>query len=160
MPTLFAATQQSGHEGFFYPGCELTCIGLSLKKTKILITFSGLYRQTRGNTVEITTATRDGATVLSLAGRIDTATAPALELAINKAIEGGNRKILLDFTAVTYISSGGLRVLLATAKKLKQPGDKYALCNLAAEVHKILKLAGFTTIFSIYPSEGEALAGW
>jgi anti-sigma B factor antagonist len=105
--------------------------------------------------VEITTATRDGATILSLTGRIDTATAPTLEQAINKAIDGGNRKILLDFTAVTYISSGGLRVLLATAKKLKQPGDKYA-----AEVHKILKLAGFTTIFSIYPSEGEALAGW
>ncbi|MFA6225579.1 MAG: STAS domain-containing protein [Methanoregula sp.] len=110
--------------------------------------------------MEITTVTRDGATILSIAGRVDTATAPALELAINKAIEGGNRKILLNFSGVTYISSGGLRVLLATAKKLKNPGDKYALCNLAAEMLKILKLAGFTSIFSIYPSEGEALAGW
>ncbi len=118
------------------------------------------FHQTRGNTVEITTVTRDGATILSIAGRIDTATAPALEQAINKEIEGGNRKVLLNFSAVTYISSGGLRVLLATAKKLKNPGDKYALCCLAAEVHKILKLAGFTSIFSIYPSEGEALAGW
>jgi anti-anti-sigma factor len=110
--------------------------------------------------VEITTATRDGATILSIAGRIDTATAPALEQAINREIESGKRKILLNFSAVTYISSGGLRVLLATAKKLKNPTDRYALCNLAAEVHKILKLAGFTSIFSIYPSEGEALAGW
>jgi len=110
--------------------------------------------------MEITTATRDGAIILSVAGRVDTATAPALELAINRTIESGTRKILLNFAGVTYISSGGLRVLLATAKKLKNPGDKYALCSLAAEVHKILKLAGFTTIFSIYPSEGEALAGW
>ena len=110
--------------------------------------------------MEITTATRDGAIILSVAGRIDTATAPALELAINKEIDGGNRKILLNFSAVTYISSGGLRVLLATAKKLKNPGDKYALCSLAAEVNKILKLAGFTSIFSIYPTEGDALAGW
>lgn len=110
--------------------------------------------------MEITTATRDGATILSIAGRIDTATAPALEKAINKEIDNGNRKILLNFSSVSYISSGGLRVLLATAKKLKSPGDKYALCSLAAEVNKILKLAGFNTIFSIYPSEGEALAGW
>ena len=110
--------------------------------------------------MEITTATRDGATILSIAGRIDTATAPGLEHAINTAIGSGNRKILLNFSAVSYISSGGLRVLLATAKKLRNPGDKYALCCLAAEVNKILKLAGFTTIFSIYPSEGEALAGW
>jgi len=110
--------------------------------------------------MEITKTNRDGAIILSVAGRIDTATAPALEQAINKEIESGNRKILLNFSAVTYISSGGLRVLLATAKKLKNPGDKYALCSLAAEVNKILKLAGFTSIFSIYPSEGDALAGW
>jgi anti-sigma B factor antagonist len=114
----------------------------------------------RGKTVEIKTATRDGATILSITGRIDTATAPELEHAINNEIKKGNRKILLNFSAVSYISSGGLRVLLATAKKLRNTGDKYALCSLAAEVNKILKLAGFTSIFSIYPSEGEALAVW
>ncbi len=110
--------------------------------------------------MEITTTTRDNATILSVAGRIDTATAPALEQAINHEIEQQNRKILLNFSAVSYISSGGLRVLLATAKKLKNPGDKFALCGLSAEVLKILKLAGFTSIFSICSSEGEALAGW
>jgi anti-anti-sigma factor len=110
--------------------------------------------------VEIRAATRDNATILSVAGRIDTATAPALEQAINQQIEQQHRKILLDFSSVTYISSGGLRVLLATAKKLKNPNDRFALCCLSAEVAKILKLAGFTSIFSISPTEGEALAGW
>jgi anti-sigma B factor antagonist len=93
-------------------------------------------------------------------GRIDTSTAPLLEQAINREIEKGKRKLLLDFSTVTYISSGGLRVLLATAKKLKNKDDRFALCSLSEEVLKILKLAGFTSIFSIYPSEGEALAGW
>jgi anti-anti-sigma factor len=110
--------------------------------------------------MEITTTNRDGATILTVAGRIDTATAPALEQAINREIEHQHRKILLNFSAVSYISSGGLRVLLATAKKLKNPGDRFALCCLSAEVLKILKLAGFTSIFSISLSEGEALAGW
>lgn len=110
--------------------------------------------------VEITTKNLEGATVLTINGRIDTSTAPELEQAINRTIEQGNRRILLGFAQVTYISSGGLRVLLATAKKLKSPGDKFALCCLSADVHKILKLAGFTSIFAIYPSEGEALAGW
>jgi len=103
-----------------------------------------------GNTLEIKTATRDGATILSITGRIDTVNAPELENAINKEIENGNRKILLGFAAV----------LLATAKKLKNAGDNYALCCLSGEVFKILKLAGFTSIFSIYPSEGEVLARW
>jgi anti-anti-sigma factor len=110
--------------------------------------------------MEITTLNRDNATVLSVDGRIDTATAPALEQAINAQIGQQHRKILLDFSRVTYISSGGLRVLLATAKKLKNPGDRFALCSLSPEVMKILRLAGFTSIFSICPSEGEALAGW
>jgi anti-sigma B factor antagonist len=110
--------------------------------------------------VEIATTKRDNATILSVNGRIDTATAPALEQAINQEIEHQNRKILLNFSAVNYISSGGLRVLLATAKKLKNPGDRFALCSLSPEVMKILKLAGFTSIFSISPTEGEALAGW
>ena len=47
-----------------------------------------------------------------------------------------------------------------TAKKLKNPGDKFGLCSLSPEVFKIMKLAGFTSIFSIYPDEGEALARW
>ena len=113
-----------------------------------------------GNTLDITTADREGKIVLSVTGRVDTSTAPELEQAINRQIEDQKRQILLNFAGVTYISSGGLRVLLATAKKLKNPGDKFGLCCLAPEVLKILKLAGFTSIFAIYPSEGEALAGW
>jgi anti-anti-sigma factor len=110
--------------------------------------------------LEIKTRNQQGATILSVNGRVDTSTAPVLEQAINREIENGNRKILLNFALVSYISSGGLRVLLATAKKLKNPGDKFALCCLSAEVTKIFNLAGFTTIFSISSSEGEALAGW
>jgi anti-anti-sigma factor len=110
--------------------------------------------------MEITTTTHDGATVLALTGRVDTITASDLEQAINREIERGNRRLLVNFAGVSYISSGGLRVLLATAKKLRTENDRYALCCLSAEVHKVLKLAGFTSIFSIYPSEGEALARW
>ncbi|MDT8357901.1 MAG: STAS domain-containing protein [Methanomicrobiaceae archaeon] len=110
--------------------------------------------------MEITTAAQGDVTVLSIAGRIDTVSAPELEQEINRTIEGGKRKLLLDFSKVIYISSGGLRVLLATAKKLKGPGDRYGLCCLSADVHKIIRLAGFTSIFSIYPTEGEALAAW
>jgi Anti-anti-sigma regulatory factor (antagonist of anti-sigma factor) len=66
--------------------------------------------------VDITTTAHEGITVLSVAGRIDTVSAPMLEEAINHTIESGIRKILLDFSAVAYISSSGLRVLLAAAK--------------------------------------------
>ena len=110
--------------------------------------------------MEITTRMQGTATVLAVAGRVDTTTAGDLEEAINHTIADGHRKLLLEFGSVTYISSGGLRVLLATAKKLRNTDDRYALCNLSPEVFKVMKLAGFTSIFSIYPSEGEALGAW
>jgi anti-sigma B factor antagonist len=110
--------------------------------------------------MEITTTMHGGATVLAVNGRVDTTTAGDLETAINGRIAEGNRKLLLDFGGVTYISSGGLRVLLATAKKLRTDGDKYALCRLSPEVQKVMKLAGFTSIFSIYASQDDALATW
>jgi anti-sigma B factor antagonist len=110
--------------------------------------------------LEIATAAHGDGAVLSIAGRIDTVSAPVLEQAVNRSIENGTRKILLDFSGVSYISSGGLRVLLSAAKRLREPGDRFGLCCLPAEVQKIIRLTGFTSIFSIYQSEGEALAGW
>jgi len=110
--------------------------------------------------VEIRTEKRDGGAVVHAGGRIDTAAAPGLEQELNRLISEGTRRIILDFTGVPYISSGGLRVLLVTAKKLRGPGDSFALCALNPEVTKIMTLAGFTTIFTICPSEGEALARW
>jgi anti-sigma B factor antagonist len=110
--------------------------------------------------VEINTAAHGDVIALSLVGRIDTVSAPVLEQAINRTIEGGGRKILLDFSGVSYISSGGLRVLLSAAKRLRDPGDRFGLCCLSPDVLKIIKLTGFTSIFTIYSSEGEALAAW
>jgi anti-sigma B factor antagonist len=110
--------------------------------------------------VEITTEARGDATVLALAGRIDTVSAPELEQGITRVIGEGTRKILLDFSGVSYISSGGLRVLLSAAKRLREPGDRFGLCCLPPDVLKIIRLTGFTSIFSIYLSEGEALAAW
>ena len=106
--------------------------------------------------MEITTTIHDTATILAVTGRVDSTTAGDFESALNATIDEGNRKIILDFTGLAYISSGGLRVLLATAKKLHNNGGRFALCGLSYEVQKVMKLAGFTTIFSIYATPHEA----
>ena len=110
--------------------------------------------------MEIATSRQGAATILTVDGRVDTVTSGDLDAAISREIDSGHHRLLLDFTRVTYISSGGLRVLLATAKKLDDIDDRYALCGLSPEVHKIMRLAGFTSILSIYSSKNEALASW
>jgi anti-sigma B factor antagonist len=112
----------------------------------------------RGLIMEITTTMQGTATVLAVTGRVDAATAGALETALNDQISNGSRKIILDLTSLSYISSGGLRVLLATAKRLHADGDRFALCGLSHEVQKVMRLAGFTSIFAIYTTVQEASA--
>lgn len=90
-------------------------------------------------------------------GRVDTSAAPEVEKEINNVIAGGMNKIVIDLSAMDYISSGGLRVFLGTAKALKAKGGDLRLCCLTANVLKIFKLAGFTKVFHICETETEAL---
>jgi len=100
----------------------------------------------------------EGVAVLAPAGRIDMTTAPALEVAVRDAIDGGARCLLIDLGAVPYISSGGLRVLLATAKRLREPGDAFALAALVPEVERVMRLTGFTTILSCHATRADGVA--
>ena len=60
-------------------------------------------------------------TVLEVAGRLDTTTAPALEKTVNENMDGV-KTLVLDFKALEYISSAGLRVLLSAQKKMQKLG--------------------------------------
>lgn len=114
----------------------------------------------RGFRMEITKTLNGGVTVLHLSGRVDTSAVPGLDQAVKDALAGGARRLLLDLRDVVYISSGGLRILLATAKRLAGGEGRFGLYGLQTEVFKIFKLAGFTSIFSLFASEEDALAAW
>ncbi|KWT76848.1 STAS domain-containing protein [Candidatus Magnetominusculus xianensis] len=95
--------------------------------------------------------------VVIVSGRIDTVAAPLVEKEIKNVITGGKHKIVIDLSGSDYISSGGLRVLLGTAKDLKAVGGELRLCGLTDNVMKIFKLAGFTKVFNIYETETDAI---
>ena len=91
-------------------------------------------------------------------GRLDSATSPVFEQDLMKRIAEGHASIVLDLSKLTFISSAGLRVLLAAAKKAKQGGGKLALFGLLANVREVFSISGFDTIFSILPGRSAALA--
>ena len=89
----------------------------------------------------------DNSTVFKLDGRLDTATAPELEQAINN--EGDALKnLVLDFGGINYISSAGLRVLLGAQKKMNAQGSM-ELINVNEDVMDILEMTGFADILVI-----------
>ena len=86
-------------------------------------------------------------TVVALAGRLDTVTAPALEKTVSCDIEG-TQNLVLDFKKLEYISSAGLRVLLGAQKKMQKIGSM-KLTGVCEDVMEVLEMTGFADILTI-----------
>jgi anti-sigma B factor antagonist len=101
-----------------------------------------------------------GVNVLDLSGSLDTNTSPAAEDEVNNLISAGHDKILFNFKELDYISSSGLRVLLATAKKLKVSGGLMKVCSLNSVVQEVFDISGFAGILNLATDEEEALTSF
>ena len=106
----------------------------------------------------IQTTKEANATVLTIAGRMDAVTAPEYEKTLNEQIAAGATAFVIDFQGLEYISSAGLRALLATAKLLKSKNGQIRLANVLGTVREVFDISGFGSIFQIQDSVAAALA--
>lgn len=95
--------------------------------------------------------------VLSPVGRLDSETAPGLQDQIAGHIQSGETIMLLDLSALTYISSAGLRTILIAAKKLQELNGGFALCGLSEPVAEVFSVSGFDAILTIHADRATAL---
>jgi len=95
--------------------------------------------------------------VLSIAGRLDAANAPEAEQALASLMEGGRHRIVVDAASLAYISSAGLRVLIAAKKRLSPRGGDIRLAALQPPVKSVFAIAGFDRIFAIYDDAAAAV---
>ena len=107
--------------------------------------------------MELTTRDEGDIKVIMLNGKLDTNTTPAAESEINALIDAGASKLLINFEQLSYISSSGLRLLLATAKRLKGNGGNLQVCSLNEMATEVFEISGFSTILKVFPNEQAAL---
>lgn len=107
--------------------------------------------------MEIRSKKEKGATIVSVKGRMDALTAPEFEKNLFDWILKGENIFLLNFNELEYISSAGLRSILATAKKLKEKDGKIIFTGLKGPVEEVFKISGFHSIFKTFDSEETAL---
>ena len=107
--------------------------------------------------MEINQIKIDDVPIVSVSGRIDGTTSKDLETILNELIDQDMSKIVLDLEGVVYISSVGLRVLLSALKKVRPNKGDVKLVSLQPFVREVFEITGFTKLFTIYPSQGEAL---
>ena len=85
---------------------------------------------------------------LAIEGRIDTITSQELDEEINEELANFD-SVIMDFSDLEYISSAGLRVLIATQKKLKADNIPFIIRNVNDTVGEIFRMSGFDKILKI-----------
>lgn len=98
-------------------------------------------------------------TVVTLNGRLDTNTTAGAQAQIETFLEAGANSVLLNCEQLEFISSAGLRMMLAIAKKLTASGGELKVCSLNDTVREVFEISGFSSLLSVFSSEAEALSG-
>ncbi|HOJ95747.1 MAG TPA: STAS domain-containing protein [Methanospirillum sp.] len=98
-----------------------------------------------------------GITILDISGRIDAATSSLIEEELGKKIDSGVSTLILNMKDLQYISSSGLRVILAALKRVKTKGGIIALADLQPGPGEVFKMTGFDRLFPISASVEQAL---
>ena len=94
--------------------------------------------------------------VLHLEGRLDGASSSALETEAFGIIDSGARRLLINLEDMDYVSSAGLRALLAVAKHIVAVGGRLAVCSLKPNVAELFDVSGIDGIIDIHSSAASA----
>ena len=109
--------------------------------------------------MEIRETRMQDAVVLALAGRLDSSTAPDLGRHLTALVERGEGRLVLDFSTLESISSAGLAVMLAAAKKLRARQGRLDLAGVNPRIRLVFEMSGFVSLFPMYADVGQALQG-
>jgi anti-sigma B factor antagonist len=99
--------------------------------------------------LRLTTDTQDGWTILVVAGELDLHTSPQLQRALWEAIDQGATRIALDLSAVPFMDSSSLGVIIGGLKRAREVGGDLALISLQPSPAKVIALTGLDDVFRV-----------
>ena len=100
---------------------------------------------------------RDDILILRPVGRLDSSSSPELERVLSEQLAAGTQRLVFDFSALDYISSAGLRVVLLAGKKLRVSRGKLALVGLQDMVREVFDMSGFLALFTVTTTLDEGI---
>ncbi len=111
--------------------------------------------------MEITTKEFKHCDLITLTGRVDSATAPQFSQVMDNLINKGVYKFVIDMSALEYMSSAGFRALLSVQRNCKRYNrGEVILASVPTRIREALELAGFTELFKTYPEPLEAVGSF
>ena len=104
--------------------------------------------------VSFQTAPHNDWQIFSIIGRVDTVTSAEVDKVCGEFLQA-NDKVALDMSAMDYISSAGLRVLLRMAKKSKRDKKKFVLFGASGMIKEVLEASGMDLLVTIYETQAD-----
>ena len=105
------------------------------------------------------TASQPQTGILALEGEIDLHRSPQVKETLEPLIAQKTKRILLDFSAVSYIDSSGLATMIETLQRIQSYEGKFAIFGLRESVRTVFEIARLDQIFTLFPDEAAAIAG-
>ena len=98
--------------------------------------------------------------IVQISGGVDALTASVLTDYLSLKIDQDHTNLVLDLSEVDFMSSAGLRAVLAALKKCRNKGGDLRIAGAQPGVEKVLKMSGFTNILKTFPDSKNALASF
>lgn len=110
--------------------------------------------------IEVNTMKRCELVILS--GQIDSASAPKLEQTLLDLIEAGKKNLVLNFRDVQFMSSAGIKALLAAQIRTRRkiPAGEVVIAEISPALRETLELVGLHHLFRFYDREVEAVGSF
>ncbi len=108
--------------------------------------------------MEIVKKKEKDALVISLRGRLDAVTTPVLDRDLAELMAGGEKFVVLNLRDLDYISSAGLRSILAATKRLREKQGRLHLASLKNVVREVFDISGFSSIIPVFETVDGAIS--
>jgi anti-sigma B factor antagonist len=101
-----------------------------------------------------------GVAVVQVEGQLIVGNRHELKDHVQRALDAGERRILIDFSRTGYIDSSGLGALVSTSKKIREAGGELRLSGLNEDLRSLFELTKLDTLFAIAETPQQALASF
>ncbi len=112
--------------------------------------------------MEITTREFKNVDLVTVAGRVDSSTAPRLDQTLKGLTDNRRFRIVLNLSGVEYMSSAGLRAMVSCLREVqkKTPAGDLRLAEPSERVKQVLDLAGLDVVFQVFDDEVAAVGSY
>ena len=107
--------------------------------------------------MEVTSEHRGSVTIITISGKFDATTVKDVEAYINGVVDAEHSQVVLDLGDVSYLSSAGIRAMLATMQNARRDGGDLRLAKTTGNILRVITTAGFPKIMKLYDTLDEAV---